>query len=191
MKSYLSPILLLVLASSFTEASISIVTKTLPNGTVNTPYSAVIATSGACASATWTISSGTLPVGITKKTSNKPVSMTLSGTPTKAGTSSFSVKVTSCGHSSTVSYKVTIQASANHVVDLSWNPSTSTDVTGYNIYRSTDGSTWKKVNVSLIASTLYTDSTVANHSTYFYAATSVNISGKESSKTSSIKAVIP
>lgn len=191
MKPYLSPILLLILASSFMEASISIVTKTLPNGTVSTPYSAVITTSGACASAAWTISSGTLPSGITKKTSNKPVSMTLSGTPTKAATSSFSVTVTSCGHSSTVSYKVTIQGSANHVVDLSWNPSTSSDVTGYNIYRSPDGTTWKKINAGLIGSTLYSDSTVANHSTYYYAATSVNVSGKESSKTSSIKAVIP
>ncbi len=191
MKPYLSPILLLILASSFMEASISIVTKTLPNGTVNTPYSAVIATSNACATASWTISSGALPAGITKKASTRPISLTLSGTPTKAGTSSFSVRVTSCGHSSTVAYNVTIQSSANHVVDLSWNASTSKDVTGYNIYRSTDNATWKKLNVSLIASTLYSDSTVANHSTYYYSATSVNVSGKESSKTASIKAVVP
>ncbi len=191
MKPYLSPILLLILASSFMEASISIVTKTVPNGTVNTPYSAVITTSNACASASWTISSGTLPAGITKKASNKPVSLTLTGTPTNAATSSFSVTVTSCGHSSTVAYKVTIQSSANHVVDLSWNASTSSDVTGYNVYRSPDGASWKKLNAGLVASTLYTDSTVANHSTYYYAATSVNVSGKESSKTQSIKAVVP
>ena len=41
------------------------------------------------------------------------------------------------------------------------------------------------------SSTLYSDSTVANGSTYYYAATAVDISGKESSKTAAVKAVIP
>jgi hypothetical protein len=40
---------------------------------------------------------------------------------------------------------VVIQASANHVVvDLSWNASTSSNVTGYNLYRTPDGTTWNK-----------------------------------------------
>jgi len=51
--------------------------------------------------------------------------------------------------------------------------------------------TWKKINASLIASTLYSDSTVANGSTYYYAATAVDIRGHESSKTAVVKAVIP
>ena len=87
--------------------------------------------------------------------------------------------------------KVVIQASANHVVDLSWKASTSRDVTGYNLYRSPDGATWKKINASVIASTLYADSTVANGSTYYYAATAVDIYAHESSKTAPIKVVIP
>ena len=173
------------------EASISIVTKTLPNGTVSTPYSAVITTSNGCGTAAWSISSGSLPAGITKKSSKKAISLTLSGTPTKAATSSFSVTVTSCGHSSTMAYKVTMQASANHVVTLSWNASTSSDVTGYNVYRSPDSSSWTKINAGVVPSTLYNDSTVANGSTYYYAATSVDISGDESSKTKSIKVVVP
>ncbi len=189
--SYLFSLLLLILGSSFMEASISIVTKTLPNGTVSTPYSAVITTSSGCGSATWSISSGSLPAGITRKSSNKPISLTLSGTPTKAATSSFSVKVTSCGHSSTMSYKVTMQAAANHVVALSWNASTSKNVSGYNVYRSPDSSSWTKINASVVPSTVYDDSTVANSTTYYYAATSVDISGSESAKTKSIKVVVP
>jgi fibronectin type 3 domain-containing protein len=76
-------------------------------------------------------------------------------------------------------------------VELSWKASTSTDVGGYNVYRSLDGSKWTKINASTIASTLYSDSTVANSTTYYYAATAVDIYGKESSKTASVRAIIP
>ena len=65
------------------------------------------------------------------------------------------------------------------------------DVVGYNVYRSPDATTWKKINVSLIGPTLYTDSTVANSSTYYYSATAVDVNGKESAKTPPVKAVIP
>jgi len=74
---------------------------------------------------------------------------------------------------------------------LDWNASTSKDVVGYNVYRSPDATTWKKINVSLIGPTLYTDSTVANKSTYYYSATAVDVKGKESIKTAPVKAVIP
>jgi fibronectin type 3 domain-containing protein len=138
------------------------------------------------------IASGALPAGVTAKASSTTTSLNLTGTPTNAATYSFTVKVTACGRgTSQMPYKVVIQGTANHVVDLSWNASTSSDVTGYNLYRSPDGATWKKINASLVASTLYADSTVANGSTYFYAATAVDIYGHESSKTAPIKVVIP
>ncbi len=84
-----------------------------------------------------------------------------------------------------------IQSGANHVVDLNWNASTSTDVAGYNVYRSPDGSNWKKMNASLVASTLYSDATVANGSTYYYATTAVDTHGIEGTKTPSVQVVIP
>ena len=84
-----------------------------------------------------------------------------------------------------------IQSGAIHVVDLQWKASTSANVAGYNVYRSPDGVSWKRQNVSLIASTLYSDSTVSNSSTYYYAATAVNINGSESGKSSPIKVSIP
>ena len=109
-----------------------------------------------------------------------------------AGTYTFAAKVTACGGGvSQVPYKVVIQATANHVVDLNWTGSTSANVVGYNVYRSPDAATWKKMNVSLIASTLYSDSTVANSSTYYYAATAVDVNGNESAKTAAVKAVVP
>jgi hypothetical protein len=38
---------------------------------------------------------------------------------------------------------------------------------------------------------LYSDSTVANSTTYYYATTAVDIYGHESSKSTAVKAVIP
>ena len=191
MKPWLFLLLLFVLASRC-GANVNITTTTLPNGTVNTAYSAIVKGSGGCTPYKWAIASGALPAGITAKVSSATTSLSLTGTPTTAATYWFTEKVTGCdGAVAQRSYKVVMQATANHVVDLSWRASTSIDVVGYNVYRSLDGATWKKINASLTASTFYSDSTVANSTTYYYAATAVDISGKESSKSSSIKAIVP
>ena len=190
MKPWLFP--LLVVLASRCRANVTITTASLPNGTVNTAYSAVVNASGGCTPYKWSLTSGALPAGVTTSVSSTTTSLNLAGTPTTAATYSFAVEVTDCGGNvSQVSYTVVIQATANHVVDLSWKASTSSDVVGYNVYRSLDGATWKKINASLIASTLYSDSTVANSTTYYYAATAVDISGTESSMSYSIKAIVP
>jgi fibronectin type 3 domain-containing protein len=88
-------------------------------------------------------------------------------------------------------YKIVIQKTAQHVVDVKWKASTSKDVAGYNLYRAPDGVNWKKINSSLIASTLYADSTVANGSTYYYEATAVDIYDNESVRSSAIKVAVP
>jgi putative Ig domain-containing protein len=192
MKPWVLSLLLVVFASRYAASSVAITTTNLPNSTVNTAYSAVINASGGCTPYKWAIASGALPAGLTAKVSRTTKSLKLAGTPTTAATDSFAVKVTGCGgHVSQVSYKVVIQATANHVVDLSWTASTSTDIVGYNTYRAPDGVTWKKINASLVASTFYSDSTVANSTTYYYAVTAVDISGHESSKSASAKAAIP
>ncbi len=192
MKPWLLFPLLLVLASRCVASSVAITTTSLPNGTVKTAYSAAVKASGGCTPYKWAIASGALPAGVTMKVSSTTTSLNLAGTPTTAATNSFAVKVTGCGGVvSQVSYKVVIQATANHVVDLSWKASTSGNVVGYNVYRGLDGVKWTKINAGIIASTLYSDSTVANSTTYYYAATAVDISGHESNKTAAVKAVVP
>jgi hypothetical protein len=190
--SFLLIVLLIVFATPCMATSVAITTTSLPNGTVGTPYSAVIYASGGCTPYAWALVSGTLPAGVTRTPGPKTTSLDLTGTPASAATYSFTISVTGCGkHVSQMSYKVVIQAAANHVVDLNWKASTSNDVAGYNVYRGPDGTTWKKINVSLVASTLYDDSTVANGSTYYYAVTAVDINGHESSKTGAVKAIVP
>jgi hypothetical protein len=191
MKSTL-PLFLLLLASPCLASSIAINTRTLPNGTVETSYSEVLKASGGCTPYKWAITSGSLPAGVTAKASSNTTALDLSGTPKTAATYTFAVKATGCGGSaSQVSYKVVIQATANHVVDLNWKASTSSDIAGYNVYRGPNGTTWNKINPSLVGSTLYDDSTVANNTTYYYATTAVDTEGRESNKTPAVKAVIP
>jgi hypothetical protein len=72
-------------------AALVLTATTLPNGTVNTPYSATIGASGGTAPYSCTITSGTLPVGLIL------TGCTVSGLPITAGSSTVTVKVTDSG----------------------------------------------------------------------------------------------
>ena len=74
---------------TFTATAPTLTTGTLPNGVVNTPYTATIGVTGGTAPYTCALSSGTLPAGLTLATN-----CVVSGTPTTAGTSVPVVKVT-------------------------------------------------------------------------------------------------
>jgi hypothetical protein len=192
MELRLFSLLLFAFAARSMASVVGITTTSLPNGTVDTQYSAVIKASGGCTPYKWAVVSGRLPPGVTKTPSTSTTSLDLRGTPATAATYSFTVSVTGCGgHVSKMSYEVTIQPAANHVVDLNWDASTSNDVAGYNVYRGPDGTTLEKINTSLVSSTFYDDSSVADGSTYYYAVTAVDIHGNESAKTPVVKAVIP
>ena len=190
MKSH-SAFLLLVLAAPCMASSIKIQTTAVPNGILKYSYYGVITATGGCTPYKWKVASGSLPAGITMKTSSSTTSVTLSGKPTTAKTYSFTVSATACGHTSQVSYKVVVQKAENHVVDLSWKASTTTDVVGYNVYRGPDGKSWQKVNSGVKASTAYTDSTTADNSTYYYSTTAVDVNGKESKKSNIVPSTIP
>jgi len=72
---------------------------------------------------------------------------------------------------------------STHTVKLSWTQITSSDVSGYNIYRATytdSCGSFSKINYVLNTSTLYTDSEVADGTSYCYAATTVNTRNEES-----------
>ena len=181
-----------LLAALPSFANVYITTTTLPNGTVGGSYTATINATNGCTPYRWAIS-GTLPAGIQYVSQNSGRSLILSGTPTTASTYQFSATVTGCqGHQFEVSYTVVIQPAPFHVVNLSWTASTSQNIAGYNVYRGADGVNWQRVNSGgLVASTLYSDSTVSNATTYYYAATAVNISGVESAKSTALEVKIP
>ena len=191
----MKPSFLFLLALAFASqrvVAVSIQTKAVPNGIAQDSYLGVISAAGGCTPYKWQMSSGALPTGLAMKMSSDTRSITLSGAPAKAGSYSFTMSVTGCGGGvAKASYKIVVQSKPDHVVDLSWNPSTSSDVAGYNIYRGPDGKSWSKLNVGLAASTTFSDSTVADSSTYYYAATAVDIKGNESNKSNIAKTQIP
>ncbi len=86
----------------------------------------------------------------------------------------------------------TAAVAQTHTVALSWLASVTTTVTGYNVYRSTtSGSGFVRINSSPTALLVYTDSAVANGTTYYYVTTSVDSSGLESVFSNQVIAIIP
>lgn len=76
-------------------------------------------------------------------------------------------------------------------VSLFWNASSS-EIVGYNVYRSTSESgPYGKINGKLDPNTAYKDGTVVSGHTYYYVATSVDSSGKESAPSTPAEAVVP
>lgn len=141
----------------------------------------------------WWVSAGSLPPGLSLTSSGKSRSAILSGTPTAAGSYQFSISVKGHGgHTSTVAYALAIQAPIEHVVDLSWDASTGDNIVGYNVYRSTvHGGPYGQINLSLVAATLYCDTTVVDGVTYYYVTTALDEEGAQSSYSNEAEAQIP
>src|SRR5215472_5791740 len=78
----------------------------LPAGTVSQAYSRTLQASGGCGTLSWMVSQGALPPGLTLSPTG-----TISGTPTNAGTSNFTVRVTDAlSQSATKAFSLTISA---------------------------------------------------------------------------------
>jgi fibronectin type 3 domain-containing protein len=168
------------------------------------PSSAVTSVSVSPATAS-SMTSGTLPFQATVQgtTTNKSVTwkvvlgqINASGlytAPSKAGTDTVTA-VSNADPTKSDSTVVTVTTAApppTHSVLLSWDASNST-VAGYNVYRSTvSGSGFTKLNLSLITTLTYTDTTVQNGTTYFYVARAVDSSGNESVDSTQASATIP
>jgi hypothetical protein len=89
-------------------AAPTISTVSLPAGAVDTAYSQTLAATGGTTPYNWSVSSGTLPAGLSLSTGG-----VLSGTPTTAESSSFTVRVAGANSaSSTKDFSVTINAAA-------------------------------------------------------------------------------
>jgi hypothetical protein len=133
----------------------------------------------------------TLPATIAPNTS---VTVPVQFMPDVSGPFSGSVSVVSNATNSpaTIAFSGTGLAPQPHSVDLSWTGSTSTNVVGYYIYRSTtSGGGYAKLNTSSVGSTTYTDSTVSSGTTYYYVVTAVDNNGNESAYSNQSTAMIP
>lgn len=94
-------------AATSASAPPGITTSSLPGGQKDSPYSAAVAVAGGVAPYTWSIASGALPAGLTLA----PATGVISGTPSAAGTSTFTVQVRD-GNSQTDSKTLSIVVAA-------------------------------------------------------------------------------
>jgi len=162
-------------------------------GTSKTKTSTLSATGGsvtissvACSNAQFAIAGVSFPLTINAGQS-LPLQVTF--TPKTASSTSATLTFISNATDSPATEPVAGTGSAPFVT-LSWTPSTS-QVSGYNVYRRTSPGAYSKVNSTLDPSTTYTDSTVVPGSTYYYAATAVNSSGQESGYSAPVEVVVP
>jgi len=88
-------------------APVSVTTTTLAAGTVGTSYSRTVAATGGTGSYTWAVTAGSLPTGLSLGSGNG----TISGTPSAAGTFTFTVRATD-GASRTGSANLSITVAA-------------------------------------------------------------------------------
>ncbi len=117
------------------------------------------------------------------------VPVNLNFTPTSSGNSSSTLTFVNNGSTSK-----TLEPAAGTgtmpYVTLSWSPGESSTA-GYNVYRGTAPGSYSKVNTALDPQTTFVDKSVAPGATYYYCATTVDSTGKESSYSQPIEVAIP
>lgn len=87
------------------QPALDILDTTLPDGVTNKPYSKTLTPAGGTGSITWAVTSGSLPNGITLNASTG----VLSGSPTLAGTYSFTITATdSLGSTDSQAFTLTV-----------------------------------------------------------------------------------
>jgi len=145
-------------------------------------------------SVTWSASAGTITAtGVFTApavTQNTIVYVTASTTGYRSRSGTATVTITA---PTTAPAPTPTPTPTQHIVDLSWNLSTSPNITGYNVYRGTSyAGPYSKINSGgLVASSLYTDSNVSSGYTYYYVVTAVDSSGAESGYSNKTQAVVP
>ena len=178
-------------ATSLSFGSVNTGSSTTQSFTITNTGNANVAISSIAASGTgFTITSGGSAVTLTP---TQAATVVVQFAPATAGSLSGSVSVTSnaTGSPAMVTLTGTGVTPVAHSSTLSWTASTST-VVGYNVYRSTtSGSYGAPLNGSLVTGLTYTDTTVANGTTYYYVTTAVDGNGNESVVSNEVQAVIP
>ena len=118
---------------------LTIISTSLPNGTVGTAYSTTLLASGGTLPYSWTLASGSLPAGLSLSNSG-----TLSGTPTGAGQSNFTVQVTDSSspvQNANKAFSITMSASGSPLAITSSSLSSGTVGTAYSSTLTASGGT--------------------------------------------------
>lgn len=80
-------------------------------------------------------------------------------------------------------------AASSHSVTLSWQPSSSSDVVGYNVYRGVQPGNFALLR-SMQSGTRYVDTAIQDGNTYYYIVTAVSSTGDESLSSNVAEAIV-
>jgi hypothetical protein len=186
-----APGLLTVNPGSINFGNVNVGSSLAQTGTLTASTGSVTVSSASITSSEFTLSGISLPLTIPAGSS---ASFTVTFAPQASGTASANLALVSNASNSTATQSLTGNGTApvQHSVSLAWNASTSSNVTGYNIYRGTiSGGPYTRINASLNPSTNDTDSSVQSGQTYYYVVTAVDSSANESSYSNEVQAIIP
>lgn len=138
----------------------------------------------------FSLSGISLPVTIPAGNS---LSFSLLFSPQTTGTAFANIVFSSNASNTPTSQSVTGSGTTppQHSVALNWSASTSSNISGYNVYRGTiPGGPYAEIT-SAVSGTMDTDSTVQGGQTYYYVVTAVDSSGAESAYSNQVIATIP
>src|SRR5437016_28871 len=157
--------------------------------TLSASGSSVTVSSASTSNPEFSLSGVSFPLALAAGQS-APVSVTF--TPQSSGTASGTISFSSNASATLVVEALTGTGVAQHQVQLSWGASSSSGVTGYNVYRgSVSGGPYTKINSALVVGTTYSDSSVQAGKAYFYVTTALNGSGTESAYSNEVQATVP
>ncbi|MGA7755525.1 MAG: choice-of-anchor D domain-containing protein, partial [Candidatus Sulfotelmatobacter sp.] len=152
------------------------------SGSLTATGANVTVTAAATNNSVFSLGGLSLPVTIAAGQS-LPFTITFSPQTTGAASATLTVTSDASPTTSTEALTGTGTAAPTHTVSLSWDASTSSSISGYNVYRAVytnSCGSYSKINTVLNTTTLYADSTVVDGTAYCYAATAVNTSNEES-----------
>src|ERR1700723_1510047 len=156
--------------------SVVVGTSGTASGTLTAGGSSVAVSAVSSNNSAFSVGGLSLPVTIPAGSS---AAFTVTFSPQTTGAVTAALTFTSNAQSSTTVETLTGtgMAAPVHSVNLSWSTSTSSNVSGYNIYRAPHASacgSFSKINSLPNTGTLYMDSAVVDGATYCYATTAVN-----------------
>ncbi len=169
---------------SLDVGSVVVGTSGSASGSLSATGGTVTVTAAAANNSQFTISGLSLPATIA---SGQTVPYTVTFSPQASGAVTGTLSFTSDAQNPTATEGLsgTGTPAPSHSVALSWNASTSSSISGYNIYRAAYATSacgaFAKINATLNTTTLYSDASVIDGTAYCYATTAVNTSNEESS----------
>jgi hypothetical protein len=162
--------------------SVMVGSSTSGSGTLSASGASVTVSGASTNNSVFTIGGFSLPHTIA---AGQSANYTITFSPLVSGAASATLTFTSNAQNATTTEALTGTGTPapTHSVALSWNASTSPNISGYNIYRApytTSCGSFATINTLLNTTTMYTDSSVTNGSAYCYATTAVDTSNTES-----------